>query len=160
MSLCAARGNSPGTYYTFYDVNPDSKTTLDMRKYQQACIYGVALKWVFAEPTTIDASPANLQISYSPQVIMNPKLDDAKMQSMSTYQIMPTNQNRSVNRYFPLGYTKSKLGIDYFPTDEYPEFDGNDVTTYMGQLEGGAGPSIHFKVQRNSAGDAGPSCRL
>jgi len=160
ISLCAAKGPSTGTYYSLADCNPDQKALTDFKKYTQACIYGVSVKWVFAEPTTVDASPVALQMSYSPNVILNPNLDTDKMQSMSTYQVMPTNQNRSVTRYFPLAYTKQKLGIDYFDTNEYPQFALQDEILYNGQLDGGQGPSLHFKVDRNSGGDSGPACRL
>ena len=81
------------------------------------------------------------------------------MQAMSTFQTMPCNQNRSRARYYPLAYTKKKLGIDYFTTSEYPDFAGV-VDTYGSQLPGGTGPSVHFKVYRNGVGDAGPACRM
>lgn len=57
ISLCGGKGASPGTYYSLTDVNPDSKTSNDMDAYQQFSIYGVAIKWFFAEPTSADASP-------------------------------------------------------------------------------------------------------
>ncbi len=57
VSLCGGRGVSAGQYYTIGSVNPDAKTALDMDSYQQASIYGVAIKWFFAEPTTVEASP-------------------------------------------------------------------------------------------------------
>lgn len=91
VSLCGGKGVSPGTYYSITDCNPDAKTGLDMDSYQQACIYGVAIKWFFAEPTTVDASPVQLSLSYSPNELLNPQLDSARMQAMSTFQTMPCN---------------------------------------------------------------------
>lgn len=159
ISLCGGKGVSPGTYYSITDCNPDAKTTLDMDSYQQASIYGVAIKWFFAEPTTVEASPVQLSLSYSPNELLNPNLDAPRMQAMSTFQTMPCNQNRSRTRYYPLSYTKKKLGIDYFTATEFPNFAGvNDL--YNDQLAAGTGPSVHFKVYRNSGGVTGPSCRM
>lgn len=160
ISLCAGKGSSTGDYISLTDCNPDDKALTDFKTYTQACIYGVSCKWVFAEPTTVDSSPVSLQLSYSPNVLLNPQLDAVKMQSQSTYQIMPCNQNRSVTRYFPLAYTKQKLGIDFFDTDEYTQFGIPDSILYSGQLDGGHGPSLHFKVDRNSTGATSPACRL
>lgn len=85
ISLCGGKGASPGTYYSLTDCNPDSKTSNDMDAYQQFAIYGVAIKWFFAEPTTADASPVQLSLAYSPNELLNPKLDVARMQAMSTF---------------------------------------------------------------------------
>lgn len=59
-------------------------------------------------------------------------------------------------------YTKQKLGIDNFDTSEYPSFANDSINLYNGQLEGGTGPSVHFKVYRNVGPGAGqgPSCRM
>ncbi len=160
ICLVGGRGGSAGDYYTLFDTNPDQKTTADMKLYQQASIYGVAIKWFFAEPTTVEASPCQLALSYSPNELINPQLDTGRFQSQSTYQTMPCNQNRSVNRYYGMHYTKQKLGIDQFPTDEYPSFDSNIVNLYNGQLEAATGPSVHFKVYRNATTSTGPSCRM
>ena len=80
---------------------------------------------------------------------------------MSTFQTMPCNQNRSRTRYYPLSYTKRKLGIDYFSTSEFPDFAGIN-SLYGDQLPAATGPSLHFKVYRNSGVGAavGPSCRM
>ena len=143
ISLCGGRGPQAATgYITIANCDPDLKATTDMKTFTQASIYGVSCKWIFAEPTTPDASPVSLQLAYSPNEIMNPALAPATMQGLSTYQVMPCNQNRSVNRYFPLGITKSKLGIDYFDTDTYPQFNVESVL-YSGQLDAGGGPSLH-----------------
>lgn len=91
ISLCGGKGVSQGTYYSITDVNPDAKTGLDMDSYQQASIYGVAVKWFFAEPTTTEASPVQLSLSYSPNELLNPQLDAPRMQAMSTFQTMPCN---------------------------------------------------------------------
>jgi hypothetical protein len=56
-----------------------------MDAYQQFAIYGVAVKWFFAEPTSVDASPVQLSLAYSPNELLNPKLDSARMQAMSTF---------------------------------------------------------------------------
>lgn len=65
-TICLAGGRGPLAnppansnlgYTTLYDVNPDSKTRLDMKLYQQFCIYGVSVKFFFAEPTTVEVSP-------------------------------------------------------------------------------------------------------
>jgi len=58
-----------------------------------------------------------------------------------------------------MGYTKQKLGIDYFSTEEFQAFNTVD-DLYGGQLPGGTGPSLHFKVFRNNDGIGGPSCRM
>ncbi len=79
---------------------------------------------------------------------------------MSSYQTMPCNQNRSVNRYYPLAYTKKKLGIDYAPTDSFSDFANNTTNLYGGQLPAGTGPSVGYKIFRNTAGAAGPACRM
>ena len=160
ISLCGGKGNSPGTYYSAFDINPDGKTAADMQLYQQANIYGVAIKWFFAEPTTTDASPVQISLSYSPNELINPQLPTERMQAQSTYQTMPCNQNRSINRYYALSYTKQKLGIDCFNTGEYNQFGVSNAQLYGGQLEASTGPSVHFKVFRNSVGTAGPSCRM
>jgi len=160
ISLCGGRGVSAGAYYTISNVNPDAKTTLDMDSYQQACIYGVAIKWFFAEPTSVEASPVQLSLSYSPNELLNPQLDAARMQAMSTFQTMPCNQNRSRNRYYPLSYTKKKLGIDYFTTSDFPGFGLATEDLYGGQLPAATGPSVHFKVYRNSVVETGPACRM
>lgn len=73
---------------------------------------------------------------------------------------MPCNQNKSISRYYSLGYTKKKIGIDYAPTSEYGDFGLATTALYGGQLEEATGPSIHFKVYRNSVNETGPACRL
>lgn len=66
ISLIGGYGASAGTYYSIADTNPDNKTRGDMGLYQQASIYGVAIKWFFAEPTEVEASPVQIALSYSP----------------------------------------------------------------------------------------------
>lgn len=134
-----------------------------MKLYQQFCIYGVSVKFFFAEPTSVEASPVQLALSYSPNQIINPALAPERMQAMSSYQTMPCNQNKSINRYYKLGYTKKKLGIDFLSTDSFPDFANNTTNLYGGQLPAGTGPSLHYKVYRNAQGlaaPAGPSCRM
>ncbi len=160
ISLCGGKGAASGSYYSFFDVNPDGKTKSDMKSYQQFSIYGVAIKWFFAEPTTLTASPVQLSLVYSPNKLIWPQLPADRLQSLSTFQTMPCNQNHSVNRYYAMGYTKQKIGINYALTDEYNDFNSNSVNLYGGQLEAETGPSVNFKVYRNATGEAGPACRM
>lgn len=52
------------------------------------------------------------------------------MQSMSSYQTMAPQ--RTITRYYPLAYTKKKLGIDYCDTDEFLKFGTSTNSTYGG----------------------------
>ena len=63
---------------------------------------------------------------------------------------MGCSSDKSINRYYSLGYTKKKLGIDYANTTEYHNFGANSVALYGGQLPASTGPSVHFKVYRST----------
>lgn len=162
ISLCAGKGSSPGTYYSIYDTNPDGKTAADMGAYQQFCIYGVAIKWIFPSTTTEVNAAVQFSCAYSPNELLNPSLTSEKMQSLSTYQTMGCSSDKSINRYYALGYTKKKLGIDYAATSEYVAFGASDEATYGGQLPAATGPSVHFKCIRGSINGAytRDACRM
>lgn len=91
-------------------------------------------------------------------------MDTDNLQSLSSYQTGATNQNRPVSKYFPMGYTKQKLGIDYTSCDElYGLVNGAPVVSsgkfaqfnqalYGGQLPAATGPSITWRVFRSKVG--------
>lgn len=123
ISLCG--GKKPqalGDVVTIADINPDDQTRSDMGLYQQFCIYGAKVKCFFAEPTTVDASPVQWSCSYSPNQLIKPDLAFDRMQSMASYQTGPCSQNKSVSRYYALGYTKKKLGIDFDSCTNYVNY--------------------------------------
>lgn len=132
ISLCAGKGSSPGTYYSIYDTNPDGKTSIDMKAYQQFNIYGVSVKWIFPSSTSEVNSAVQFSCAYSPNELLNPSLTSEKMQSLSTFQTMGCSSEKSINRYYSLGYTKKKLGIDYASTSEYTAFGAVNEATYGG----------------------------
>jgi len=108
-------------------------------------------------PTETFASPVQLSLAYSPNKLINPQIDAATIQTLNTFQTMPCNQNKSITRYFALHYTKKKLGIDYFNCPEFSQpnpgggFADNATALYGGQLPPATGPSMYFRVLRNSA---------
>lgn len=118
------------------------------------------VKAFFAEPTDLDNSPVQWSMGYSPNQIINPLVDPERLQSLASFQTGPCSQNKSVSRYFALGYTKKKLGIDFCNTKEYASFDSTNTALYGGQLPIGSGPSVCIKVFRNSSGPERIAMRL
>lgn len=119
VGLLGGKGDpTKGTYYNITDCNPAGKLALQAFQYQQFTITGVAMKMISPEPTTSASSPVQFSCSYSPQYLIRPDLTTDSMQSLSSYQTGATNQNKPISKYFPLSYTKTKLGIDYAPCDE------------------------------------------
>ncbi len=90
-----------------------------MTLYQQASIYGVGVKFFFAMPTETFATPVQLSLAYSPNKLISSTLPANVIQTLNTFQTMPCNQNKSINRYFALYKTKKKLGIDFFNCPEF-----------------------------------------
>lgn len=74
ICLAGGKGTSPGDYRTLYDVNPDNKLSVDMDAYQQFSITGVSIKWIFAESITIETTPVQFSLAYSPNELINPAL--------------------------------------------------------------------------------------
>ena len=67
VALLGGRGpEANGTYYNIANCNPDNKLGLYSRDFQQATIYGVSCKMIFAEPTDADSSPVQWAMAYSP----------------------------------------------------------------------------------------------
>lgn len=82
--------------------------------------------------------------------MVNTNLPFDRMQTLASYQTGPCSQNRSVSRYYALGYTKKKLGIDYDVCANYALYSAAAATALYGsQLPAGTGPSVHFKIFRN-----------
>lgn len=164
VSLLGQRGDpANGQYYNLNDCNPDTKLEAFARDYQQFSIYGVSCKMIFPEPSSVEASPVQWSMAYSPNYNLKPNLTGDTIQSMSSFQTGPCSQNKSVTRYFPLSYTKKKLAIDYCDINELVDANGtfnpigwnaNPTTPgaeplYNGQLPVGTGASCTFRVYRN-----------
>lgn len=148
ISLCAGKTTSIGNCYSITDTNPDGKCIVDMGAYQQFNIYGVSIKWIFPGSQDVVSTPVQFSCAYSPNQLLNPLITPEKLQSLSTFQTMGTTNDKTINRYYSLGYTKKKLGIDYCNTSEYNNFGANSAALYGGQLPASTGPSLHFKVYR------------
>lgn len=125
VSLLGQRGDpTNGQYYNLNDCNPDDKLAAFARDYQQFSIYGVSCKMIFPEPSSVEASPVQWSMAYSPNYNLKPNLQGDTIQSMSSFQTGPCSQNKSITRYFPLSYTKKKLAIDYCDINELVDASG------------------------------------
>lgn len=104
-------------------------------------------------------------MAYSPNLNIRGDISGSILQSLSSYQTGAANPQRNVERYFPLGYTSKKLGIDYANVSELvnPAGDWNDkgfecitplvagesaLDLYGGQLPAFTGPSLNVRIYR------------
>lgn len=98
---------------------------LDMRAYQFAKITGVAFKMFFPEGTTPEATPVQWSLGYSANQILNPNLGYGPLQTLATFQTSGCSARTPIKRYFRTGTTLKRLGIEWFPTADYPSFGAN-----------------------------------
>lgn len=131
VGLLGGKGDpAKGSYLNISDCNPAAKLGNQAFQYQQFTITGVSMKLISPEPTDTVSSPVQFSCGYSPQYLIRPDLDTDNLQSLSSYQTGATNQNRPVSKYFPMSYTKEKLGIDFAPCDElYGLVNGSPVVS-------------------------------
>lgn len=94
------------------------------RDYQQCCIYGVGIKLIFPQPTDKAQSNVQWSMAYSPNYNVRPDISGEILQTMSSFQTGSATAGHTVSRYFPLAYTKKKLGIDYFSVEDLVAEDG------------------------------------
>lgn len=120
-------------------------------------------------------------MAYSPNLNIRGNISGAILQSLSSYQTGACNPQHNVERYFPLGYTSKKLGIDYANVSELvtpaggwnptgfecidPELPSGDFAQalYGGQLPEFTGPSLNVRVYRGGDTDqfeARNACRV
>lgn len=115
-------GTNPGQTATLFSANPDGMAASDMRLYQFAKITGVAFKLFFPEGTTPEATPVQWSLGYSANNVLNPDLAFGPLQTLATFQTSGCSAKTPIKRYFKTATTLKRLGIEWFDTNEYPQF--------------------------------------
>ncbi len=124
-----------------------------MDAYQFFKITGVAYKIFFPAGTTPGATPVQWSLGYSASSVLNPSLAFGPLQTLANYQTSGCSSMRPVKRYFKIGSTLKRLGIEWSAAADYFEFDSNPpIPLYGGQLPVNAGSSSILRVYRS--GDA------
>lgn len=118
-----------------------------MGLYQYAKISGIAFKLFFPEGTAPEATPVQWALGYSASECLYPGLIPERLQTLATYQTSSCSAINPISRFFRTGAALSRLGIEWFNTDEFPEFN-NATTLYNGQLPKNQGSSTHIALNR------------
>ncbi len=140
---------SPGRTLNLFDCNPDGLLTNDMNSYQFFKICGCAYSVIYPEGTIPDATPVQWSLAYSSSLVMNADITFGQMQSLQTYQTGGCHPLRPTRRYFRTGTTLRRLGVEWAPTTELPDYSAANIL-YGGQLPVNQGSSSVLKIYRNN----------
>lgn len=127
-----------------------------MDLYQFAKITGVGIKMFFPEGTDATKTPVQWSMAYSASEVLYPRIVAERLQSLSTYQTSSCSARVPISRFFRTGAALARLGIQWFPTEQYLDF-GQAAPSYNGQLPTDSGSSTHVKVFRPSTSVTGPA---
>lgn len=86
-------------------------------------------------------------MGYSASECLFPEIVAERLQTLATYQTGSCSATRPISRYYRTGAALARQGIEWFNTDEFPQFGTSDPL-YNGQLPKNQGSSTNIAINR------------